>query len=500
MTRQLGFAPRWRYIAWLRGSKRATSRPLLVRTLSQLYADVCGCSCWLLWGRNAVLGCCIGCRGPTPSVTGDLVRWGYVVRDACSVRVRQGVLTERNFRLFIIGYATSLTGAAMVPVALTFAVLQEGRGTADVGYVLAAEAVALVALVLIGGVLADRISRRVVMIGSDAARCASELLLAGLLLTGSPPLWVFLVLAGVLGAGQAFFNPALTGLLPLVSSPGRLQQANALNGVASSIAQIAGPAAAGLIVAAAGAGWAIALDGITYAVSAVCLVLVRIPAPLPYRGESFAAQLRAGWTEFRSRTWLWVGVGQFSLFNVLTYAPFMVLGAVIAKQALGGAAAWGIILAAQGAGSIIGGLVVMRMRPRRPLAVAMAGMAVFAGPAALLAVGASAAAVAAAAAVAGVGLAVCDTLWGTTLQQQVPSPVLSRVSAYDWFGSIAFVPLGYALAGPLSATIGVVATMWLAAGWAVTGAAGSLAFRSVRHMRALPDKAHSTGAVPAVNL
>ncbi|HEY4703753.1 MAG TPA: MFS transporter, partial [Streptosporangiaceae bacterium] len=266
-------------------------------------------------------------------------------------RGRLGVLAERDFRLFFTGYATSLVGAAMVPVALTFAVLQQGRSAEDVGYVLAAETVPLVILLLAGGVIADRLSRRAVMIGSDVARCASELLLAALLLTGSPPLWVFMVLAGVIGAGQAFFNPALTGLLPSVVSPARLQQANALRGVASSTAQIVGPAAAGLIVAAGGAGWAIAIDGATYAVSAVCLARLHLPAQAPPPRESFAAQLRTGWTEFRSRTWLWVIVVQFGLFGLLAYAPFMVLGAVIADRTLGGATAWGLILAAQGGGS-----------------------------------------------------------------------------------------------------------------------------------------------------
>jgi predicted MFS family arabinose efflux permease len=413
------------------------------------------------------------------------------------VTAKLGVLAERNFRLFLTGYACSLAGAAMVPVALTFAVLQEGHSAADVGYVLSAEAVPLVCLVLIGGVIADRLSRRTVMIGSDLVRCASELLLAALLLTGSPPLWVFLVLAGVLGAGQAFFNPALTGLLPQISSPGRLQQANALSGTAASAAQVAGPATAGVIVAAGGAGWAIAVDGMTYAVSAACLALVHIPARAPHHHEPFAAQLRAGWAEFRSRSWLWATVAQFSLFNVFTYAPFMVLGAVIADRALGGAAAWGVILAAQGAGSIIGGLAVLRIRPRRPLAAAICGMACFAGPAALLAAGAPAAATAAAAAVSGAGLAVCDTLWGTALQQHVPAAVLSRVSAYDWLGSIAFVPLGYALAGPLASAIGIAATLWLGAGWAVAGGAAALAFRSVRSLRASPGKEHPGDPVPA---
>ena len=403
-------------------------------------------------------------------------------------RGQLGLLAERDFRLFFTGYATSLVGAAMVPVALTFAVLQQGRSAEDVGYVLAAETVPLVILLLAGGVIADRLSRRAVMIGSDVARCASELLLAALLLTGSPALWVFMVLAGVIGAGQAFFNPALTGLLPSVVSPARLQQANALRGVAMSTAQIAGPAAAGLIVAAGGAGWAIAIDGATYAVSAVCLARLHLPAQAPPPRESFAAQLRTGWTEFRSRTWLWVIVVQFGLFNLLAYAPFMVLGAVIADRTLGGATAWGLILAAQGGGSIVGGLAVLRARPRRPLVVATLGTFTFAGPLALLALQAPSGAIAAAAAVSGVGLAVFGTLWDTALQQHVPAAVLSRVSAYDWLGSVALVPLGYALAGPLSSAIGITTTMWLAAGWTVAGSAVALAVPSVRHLRAAPAK------------
>jgi hypothetical protein len=395
-------------------------------------------------------------------------------------RGRLGVLAERDFRLFFTGYATSLVGAAMVPVALTFAVLQQGRSAEDVGYVLAAETVPLVILLLVGGVIADRLSRRVVMIGSDVARCASELLLAALLLIGS--------LAGVIGAGQAFFNPALTGLLPSVVSPGRLQQANALRGVASSTAQVAGPAVAGLIVAAGGAGWAIAIDGATYAVSALCLARLHLAAQPPPPRESFATQLRTGWTEFRSRTWLWVIVVQFGLFGLLSYAPFVVIGAVIADRTLGGATAWGLILAAQGGGSIVGGLAILRARPRRPLVVATLGTFTFAGPVALLALGAPAGAIAAAAAVSGVGLAVFGTLWDTALQQHVPAAVLSRVSAYDWLGSVALVPLGYALAGPLSSAIGVTTTMWLAAGCTVAGSAVALAVPSVRHLRAAPPK------------
>ena len=295
---------------------------------------------------------------------------------------RRSVLAERDYRLFVLGYSASLAGSAMVPVALTFAVLNEGHGTADVGYVLAAETVPLVALLLVGGVIADRFGRRATMLAADAGRLVSEGLLAVLLLTGSPPLWVFMVLAGVLGAGQALFNPALTGLIPEIVQTERLQQANGLLGVAASTAQVVGPSLAGVIVAAGGAGWAIAVDAASYAVSGLCLLALRSAAraPAPAEPASLLNQLAAGWQEFRSRTWLWLIVAQYALFNALAFAPFMVLGAIVARDHLGGAVAWGAILATFGAGSIAGALAALRFRPRRPLVAATLGTAVFALP------------------------------------------------------------------------------------------------------------------------
>lgn len=395
------------------------------------------------------------------------------------------VLGERNFRLFFTGYVTSLVGSAMVPVALTFAVLDEGRGTSDVGYVLAAETVPLVVLLLAGGVIADRLPRRVVMLSADVVRAVSEGLLAVLLLTGSPPLWVFMVLAGVIGAGQAFFNPALTGLVPLIASAPRLQQANALTSLANSTGQIAGPALAGVIVAAGGAGWAIAVDGLTYAISAACLALVALP-PLPPRlAESFAHQLRTGWREFTSRTWLWVIVAQFGLWHLVVYAPFMVLGAAVFHSS-GGAAGWGLILAAQGAGAIVGALAMLHLRPARPLAAATVASAAFAIPILLLAVRAPTVWIAAGAVVSGMGLATFGTMWETTMQREVPPAVLSRVSAYDWLGSVALSPIGFALAGPLAASLGVSGALWLGAAWTVAGSAVVLAVPGVRQLRASP--------------
>ncbi len=398
---------------------------------------------------------------------------------------RRSVLAERDYRLFVLGYSASLAGSAMVPVALTFAVLNEGHGTADVGYVLAAETVPLVALLLVGGVIADRFGRRATMLAADAGCLVSEGLLAVLLLTGSPPLWVFMVLAGVLGAGQALFNPALTGLIPEIVQTERLQQANGLLGVAASTAQVVGPSLAGVIVAAGGAGWAIAVDAASYAVSGLCLLALRSAAraPAPAEPASLLSQLAAGWQEFRSRTWLWLIVAQYALFNALAFAPFMVLGAIVARDHLGGAVAWGAILATFGAGSIAGALAALRFRPRRPLVAATLGTAVFALPLGLIALPGSTVAIAAAAGAAGFGVSIFATLWDTTMQRTIPAAILSRVSAYDWFGSVAFVPLGYLLAAPLASALGDRGALLLGAAVVIGSCAVVLASRSVRGLR-----------------
>jgi MFS family permease len=410
-------------------------------------------------------------------------REATATRTTTRVAQQLSVFRERNFRLFFVGYTTSLVGASMVPVALTFAVLNDGFGTADIGYVLAAETLPLVALLLLGGVLADRFPRRASMLGADVLRFGSEGVLAVLLLTGSPPLWVFMVLAGILGTGQAFFNPAMVGLMPEIVAPENLQRANALRGVAGSTGQILGPSLAGVIVATAGAGWAIGVDSLTYAVSAYCLLHLAIPRKPASGTKSLLGQLHEGWREFSSRTWLWAIVAQFAAFTALGFAPFMVLGAVVAHTRLGGAGAWGVVLAAFGVGGILGGLISTTLHVRRPLVTATLGTATFTLLPALTAIPASTAVLAIAAGISGIGLSIFDTLWETTIQHEVPGEALSRVSSYDWFGSIVFMPIGYALAGPLAVLLGTRSTLILAAIVTATSCAAVLANPSVRALR-----------------
>ncbi|MGD0690777.1 MAG: MFS transporter [Acidimicrobiales bacterium] len=368
-------------------------------------------------------------------------------------------LRERNFRLFFIGQTASQIGSGMAPVAIVFAVLAHGTAV-DVGYVLAAETIPLVILLLVGGVVADRMSRRSLMLRADILRTAAEAALGVWVLVGRPPLWGFMTLAALMGVGQAFFMPALTGIVPQMLGNDVLQEGNALYGISASSGGIVGPAIAGVIVAVSSPGWAILADSLTYLLSVISLGLIRIDWSATEHSESFIALLRQGWDAFWSRTWLWVIVVEFSLANAF-FASFLVLGPVVAKHHLGGAPAWGTILAAQGVGSVVGGIVMLRFHPRRPLLIATLATLVFPLPLFLVADHSPTYVISLFALLAGASVSVFSVLWSTTMQREVPPELLSRVSAYDWFGSLALMPIWMALVGPVATRIGTSRTLEL---------------------------------------
>ncbi|HUY64817.1 MAG TPA: MFS transporter [Acidimicrobiales bacterium] len=395
-----------------------------------------------------------------------------------------GALGERDFRLYFAGRVTSFVGTGMLPVALSFAVLGRGGSIGDVGYVLGAETLPLVLLLLPAGVAADRYNRRALMVMADVGRAVPQGALAAWLLMGHPPLWGFLALEAAVGTGTAFFTPAMTGLIPEVSKPEHLHQANALSAMAMWSGTLVGPAIAGILVAASGPGWAVAVDGATYLVSAACLASLRVGWESRGSTERFVSQLRGGWRAFRERTWLWVVVTQFSTLGLLVFPPFFVLGAVVAKQSLGGAVAWGSILAAQGAGSLLGGATMLRVQPRRPLLVAEAVLLAWMLCLGALALRAPALVVGVGAFGAGLSFGVFGPLWDTTMQRELPPEVLSRASAYDWFGSFVFLPLGYVVVGFTARVLGVDGALWLAAAWIGASTLVVLCLPSVTGLRA----------------
>jgi MFS family permease len=377
-------------------------------------------------------------------------------------------------------------GDRMVAVALAFAVLEIGGSVSDVGLVLAAGTFPLVATVLVGGVVADRASRRGVMVVADLIRVASQGAMAALLIAGVAEVWMLALLAGVTGAATGFFSPASTGLLPEVVLAEQLQPANALRVSAVSTGEILGPLLAGVVVAAAGAGWAIATDAVTFALSAACLAMLRMPTRAAAQRSSFVADLRQGWAAFRSRRWVWTFVAYFAMVNLL-WGAWGTLGPIVAARDLGGAAAWGTILAAMGVGALAGSLLAARVMPSRPLLLAALTDGLFALPLAFLAAGPPVPLIACGALLSGAGMALTISLWESTLQRHVPGESLSRVSSYDWFGSLAFYPLGLAIWGPVAAAIGVDVSLWLSFGLAVTLTLALLSVPDIRHLPAVPS-------------
>jgi predicted MFS family arabinose efflux permease len=393
-----------------------------------------------------------------------------------------GLLEESDFRRLYFARAFSQLGDGLVPVALAFAVLDVDASPSALGFVLAARSVPLVAFLLVGGVWADRLERQRLMLATDLLRAGTQGALAALVLTGRAELWHFVALTFLYGCGAAFFLPASTGLIPQVVSPGRLQQANALLSLTASAFFVVGPAAAGVIIAVANPGIAIAVDSVTFLISAAFLARLQLPRALERVQLGFLRDLRDGWREFRSRTWLWVDGVYSALGNAFTLAPLWALGPFVAERDLEGASSWAAIATAFGLGSVAGGLFAIRLRPERPLRLAVSALTLLALPPALLAVPTATASIAIASFAAGLGLIFFNTIFETTVQQYVPPESLSRVASIDWVLSVGLQPLGFALAGPLAEAIGLSATLWAAAVWLVVSTAVVLAVPSVRNL------------------
>jgi MFS family permease len=295
--------------------------------------------------------------------------------------------------------------------------------------------------------------------------------------------WELAVLAGLTGAAGGFFNPAVTGLTPAIVPRERLMEANGLRATVMSGGEIAGPVIAGLLIAGVGPGWALALDAVTFAASAAFLFALRLPPMVREVSASFWSDLREGWGIFTGLTWVWTFVLAAGLGN-LVWGAWSVLGPVVAERSLGGAAAWGTVLGATGVGALLGGIVAMRARPRRPLLVAGAAYSLFLFPLAFLAAGVPVAVLAAGALFGGVAMMLGNSVWESTLQAHVPEESLSRVSAYDWFGSLALNPIGMAIWGPIAVAIGLHEALWVAVVALICVNGTLLASPAIRQLRA----------------
>lgn len=384
--------------------------------------------------------------------------------------------------MFYVGYTTSLLGSAMSGVALTFAVLDSGGGAADLGFVFAANVVPQVLVMIGGGVLADRVARRRVMLVTDALRVAVQGTLAAALFTGRPPVWVFMVLTALLSTGQGLFTPALGGLRAEVAPRDQLLDANALLGVSQSATGVIGPALAGVLISVTSPAVVIAIDAASFGVSVLSLLLLAVP-PGRSATQSPWRDLADGWAVFRSQTWLWLITVQFALFNLFTWAPYLLLGPILARQYLGGARAWGIIGAALALGSVLTGVALVGRRPRRILVVAVTGTFGYALPCLALAAHAPLLVVVTAALAAGVGSAVFNTYDNTAMQQQIAPELLGRATSLSLTGAYALGSSGFAIIGSVATVIGASRLLYFAAAYSVLSSALVLAAPAIRAAR-----------------
>jgi MFS family permease len=371
-------------------------------------------------------------------------------------------LAERNFRLLWIGQAVSAMGNALSPVALAFATLQIAHSASALGLVLAASTTAQIVFLPVGGVWADRLPRQLVMLSSDTIRAIAEVILAALLLSGHAQLWMLIVLSVADGAAGAFFKPASGALVPQTVSTTHLQQANALIGLSSSTTSVVGPALSGVLVALVGPGWVFAIDAATYVVSAISLAMLHVPPMLSKSKTSFWAELAAGWHATSSRRWYLVNLCSHALWN-FAIAAFFVLGPIVAKQHLGGASAWGLIAASLGVGSLVGGLIALRVTPRRPLVVANLALTLTALQLLALAPPLPTVAIMAACVVGFSALTFLNEIWNATIPQLIPAEVLARANSFDWVVSLIAMPAGFAICGPVADHIGIPSTLIAAA-------------------------------------
>ena len=397
------------------------------------------------------------------------------------------VLGIRDFRRLLADRLLAPAAFAFSLVGVSFAVLDATGSTADLSYVLAAQIVPSLVFTLVGGVVADRIRPQLVIVAGNCMIALGEGTFGVLVLTGHPRLWQMIALEVVTGTGMAIFYPASQALLPRLVPESMLQQASAISRLGMNGGQMGGAVLAGLAVAAVGPGWALAACGVGTLGTVPLMLSLRVPAYERVPGAGgMLRDLREGWSEFRSHTWLWVIVAEFCVIMMAWYGAFQVLGPVVARAHLGGAAAWGAITAADAVGLIVGGLLSLKYRPRRPmLFVVLIGGSIaisplsLAGPWPLPLICLTS---------LGLGIAVEMMMvqWTVAMAQNIPPRVLARVSSYDALGSVMTMPAGALVAGPVAAVVGVPATQYGAAVLIVAASLLALIPRDVRQHRAPP--------------
>jgi MFS family permease len=396
------------------------------------------------------------------------------------------------FRYLFAARAISYVGTYLAPIAVAFAVLHIGGGATALGLAFAAWTLAQVAMLAVGGVIGDRIPRRTVMIGSDIASTIVRTTMGVLLVSGHAQVWQLIALQACGGAAVAFYSPASYGLIREVVPEDQLQRANGLLAIARYASFPLGAAVGGSIIILVGTGPALLVDAGTYAASAILLSRIHVKS-IAHAGAGFIRELREGWSAFVEQTWVWVLVLYVSLYFLLTYAPFFVLGPYIANHSMDGARSWTPVVVGEGVGALLGGIAGLRWRPREPMVKTGLLLMLSAGQNLVLAFRPETALLTVTAMGAGFAFALGSVVWDTTLQRKIAPEKLARVASYGWMGAMVFLPAGYALSGPIGMAIGLKTYLVIAAGWIVASTLFVIRLRAVREV----SLDETTDAVPA---
>jgi MFS family permease len=398
---------------------------------------------------------------------------------------RLPVLGISDFRLLLADRVLAPASFAFSLVGVSFAVLDATNGsTAKLSYVLAAQIAPSLIFLLLGGVIADRIAPQKVIVAGNIMMAAGEGSFGILVLTGHPALWQMIGLECLTGTGMAIFYPASTALLPRLVPAELMQEASAISRLAMNGAQMGGAVLAGFVVAAIKPGWALAICGIGLLGTLPLMLALRVTAHERTQQPGMLRELREGWSEFRSHTWLWVIVAQFGIVLMAWYGSFSVLGPVVARAHLGGAAAWGTITGAESLGLVAGGLISLRFTPRRPMRfIALIGASIGISPLALAMLW-PLPVICATSFALGIAMEIMMVQWTVALAIKIPPEKLARVSSYDALGSVMAMPIGAVLAGPIAAWVGVSITQYGAAALIVAASLLALIPRDVRTLRA----------------
>ncbi|MFJ9711992.1 MFS transporter [Streptomyces sp. NPDC101234] len=396
-------------------------------------------------------------------------------------------LRERPYRLLWTARSISAMGNALIPVTVVFAILRSGGRALDVGTMLTCHAVGQVVMLPVGGVWADRLSRKLVLMATDAIQAVCYGLLAVMTFLHQAAVWQFAVTYTIAGMAMAFFTPASRAVLPELVGPEQLQPANALLGLTDSTTKVLGPALAALLLAVSSPGTAILVNAISFLLSFVLVSRLYLHRQVR-RSEKqhFFADLRDGWQAVAQRRWYLANLLCWGVWN-FAIAFFFVLGPVVMEDGHGGATAWSVIMITGSVGSIVGGLAALHYRPRRPLVTTNAAAVLGILPPALLAPPAPLFVIALGVAVAFIMTSLVGEVLATTQQQLFPEEILARVSSLDWMISLIAMPAGYAAAAPVAQFLGMRTTLLVAAAVIATPCLLLNLLPGVRSVQRFPD-------------